>query len=261
MFSIDFKEQEEEKKKKREKKVDELIKQWEESEQKKKTESKQDIKISNKISFEKNYYFNKFIKYQTPTGVLIGAGLLFWVAGFCLNEISKAAYFLRNISLPSDIVNLITTASFWKVTAIVSLLCATIFLFKITFDKIKYSINEYIGNKNNKKHHQHFCSKKQQFQKQKTENLYPQYQKNKILNQYSDCISKNNYKLKQKNHNYDHGNKKQFQNTNIKINKNDRNKSETINKFNIKERKTKFSKRYDKTDYYKRNTQNKNHYR
>ena len=98
------------------------------------------------ISYSKpwasNEHFDRFLKCMSPAIAVVCTGGIFWGAGFVVNEISKAASFLKNVSLPESFTNLIATSNFWLVVGIVAAVGFVAFTISSAFLSIKKYIKE-----------------------------------------------------------------------------------------------------------------------
>jgi len=139
MFSIDLEEEKKEKEKKRQKKIDELLKKYDEVQNKQAEEKTKANKVGDNFltkNYTSNSHVNKLIKCMIPVALGIGVGCVFWGGGFLVNEISKAAPALSGLSLNTSITNLIATATFWKVIGLIAAVCFLAYLVWECFDAI-----------------------------------------------------------------------------------------------------------------------------
>ena len=161
MFSTDNETEKKKKEEEKKKKIDEMLEEYDKNKKEQLKKDKNDSE--NELSFPKVSYSNQwvkndhadtFLKCISPALAIVGVGCVFWAAGFAVNELSKAAYFLKDISLPKYITHMIGTAAFWEVAGIVAAIGVCIFLFLTAFSAIKNNLNEgnrkKINNKENK---------------------------------------------------------------------------------------------------------------
>ncbi len=174
----------EKKEKDRQKKIDNMLKIYD------KINNQNEKKYGSKmegISFSKkwlnNRYADNLLKCLSPTIALVGIGTIFWGSGFVVQEISKSSEFLKGLSLPGKITDIITTFSFWRIVGIVALAGVVSFLFLTIFKTIKNTIKEYREYKRNTAY------------RNLTQQRYKQYEKYKPIS-YSSCCHENNKIIK-----------------------------------------------------------------
>ena len=252
MYTIDLKEEQKQKEKERQKKIDKLIEQYDkaqESKSKSKNENKKDKSTEKKAEanfltkdYSSNPHLNRLIKCMMPVALGVGVGLVFWGGGFLVNELSTMAPALSGLSLNTGITNIIATATFWKVIALIAAVCALAYLIWEATSTITKKISAKAENKG-KNHFQekeivnslsqsnNIYQNQQKTNKQQLSSSYYNYvnnEQNKAIN-YQENINKNSYNSPTQN-NISFDSNKYQKNLNLipNINKNNRNIYEMI---------------------------------
>ena len=219
----------EKKEKDRQKKIDDMLKIYD------KINDQNDKKYGFKmegISFSKKWLNNKYadnlLKCLFPTIALVGIGTIFWGSGFIVKEISKSSEFLKGLSLPGKITDIITTFSFWRIVGIIAIAGVVSFLFLTIFKTIKNTIKEYREYKRNTAYRNIAQQQYRQYNEYKPISYSCSRENNKIIkNQQNRSINKYNYdnSLKYKNI---YNAKQRPKNININLCKNIKNKQNSL---------------------------------
>ena len=184
---------------------------------------------------------------MSPAFAIIGVGGLFWGAGFAVNEISKAASFLKDVSLPESFTNIIATTAFWEVVGVVAAVCATVFIIATIYSSVK----KMKANSLQQAKIQNHQMSEPEISHQISQNYM--YNINKNIGNSENIIDKNRYNTKLNTSNFPNEMQKKIQQHTISTNKDDRNKQEISGKnkqyFNIDEKNSYLSKKYDINNY------------